>query len=174
MKEKVLLGDKSDKAQGQYLALKALSNSSPYNRKQVSAPRSGFTSRDSAPICCSLRSQQPLCILLTVLPANILIFYSSFSSELDRLPHQQTCFPKSLAMRTAASFKPISASPCLPFGYIKLRLPPKILLQENPIACCSEEGDIALNAGLVQQGHPLPKASYESKMALSISTIGLS
>lgn len=29
LKEKVLLGDNSDKAQGQYLALKVLSNSSP-------------------------------------------------------------------------------------------------------------------------------------------------
>lgn len=77
-------------------------------------------------------------------------------------------------MRTAVSFKPISASPCSLFGYVKPSLLSKILLQEKPIACCSEEGDIALNAGAVQQGHLLPKASYKSKMALNITIIGLS
>lgn len=168
MKEKVLVGDNSAKAQVQYLALKALLNSSPYNRKQIIHKQ-----RFSSNLLLSEITAATLCpaYFLASLVVNIFIFYSFFSPELS---HEQTCFPKSLAKRIAVPYKPISASPWSPFGYIKPSLPLKILLQEEPIACCSEEGDIALNAGVVQQGHLLPKASYKSNMALNITTIGLS
>lgn len=60
----------------------------------------------------------------------------------------QTCFPKCLAKRTTVSYKPHCASPSLPYGYVKPSLLPEILLQEKPIVCCSDEGDIAVNAGV--------------------------
>lgn len=110
------LRDNSTKAHRQALALRPLSNSSPYNRKHILAL--ALTSRDSASIWRTLWTQQPLCYAscllscqlgsqhLHILQLLLLSVGLGFAVTLSHRPASPNALLKGLLFHTSPSVLP--------------------------------------------------------------------